>query len=111
MDFEFEYKWKATIEIASERFDEQLDLQAILFLIGVQEFGLSQKRFSKSEKVDLMHVAICSLLEPYGYYTSAGRDADGWPHFTKNYELPFLEPKEQELLVKKAIIEYFGYSG
>lgn len=107
MDFEFERRWSETLAVASKRFDEPLDLQALLFLVGVQELGVSQREFSKKEKIDLMHIAICTLLEPYGLYSSSGRDSDGWPHFERNTTLPHLAPEEQEALVKKALIEYF----
>ena len=107
MDLEFEKQWKDTLTALSRSFGEELDLQAVLFLIGVQELGQGAKKFSKDQKVDLMHIAICTLLEPYGYYTYAGRDGDGWPHFERNEKLPFLPAKEQELLMKNAIIQYF----
>lgn len=35
-----------------------------------------------------MHIAICRLLEPYGYYEFDFRDADGWPHYKVLKELP-----------------------
>ena len=38
------------------------DLNSILFLIGIQELGRVQTRFSKEEKQDLMHIAVCRLL-------------------------------------------------
>src|SRR5690606_39403150 len=60
---------------------EELDLDAIIFLVGVQELGMGFRKFKKDEKVNLMHIAICRVLEPYGYYEYEGRDADGWPHY------------------------------
>ena len=35
----------------------------------------------KQEKMDLMHVAVCTVLVPQGFYEFKGRDDDGWPHF------------------------------
>jgi hypothetical protein len=55
-----------------------------------------------------MHVAVCTLLEPFGYYEYEGRDADAWPHFKRIENLPPLSPPEQELLIKRAIIDYFA---
>lgn len=34
------------------------DLNAVLFLIGVQELGKGHRFFTKEEKQDLMHIAI-----------------------------------------------------
>lgn len=108
MDYVFELKWKETLKEVSEEFGEDLDLQALLFLIGVQELGQGHRVFKKDEKVDLMHVAICTLLEPYGFYESEGKDQDGWPHFKRTQNLPPLDADQQEQLIKRAIMDYFG---
>jgi len=47
------------------------------------------------------------LLKPYGYYRELGRDADGWPHFERVKDLPPLNEKEQERLMKEALLDYF----
>ncbi|MEQ9261983.1 MAG: hypothetical protein RLP14_02365 [Owenweeksia sp.] len=86
---------------------EKPDLDAILFLIGVQELGVGKRRFKKDEKINLMHIAICRILEPYGYYEYEGVDADGWPHFTLKEKLPFLKSGEQTVLMKEAVVRYF----
>ncbi|MBT8191188.1 MAG: hypothetical protein HKN67_11465 [Saprospiraceae bacterium] len=83
------------------------DLKAILFLIGVQEYGRVNKSFTKEEKRDLMHIAACSLLEKDGFYTFAGRDGDGWPHWEISKPFNVKGIKEQETILKKNIIEYF----
>jgi hypothetical protein len=107
MDFEFENKWKLLLVEVSKKFGEPLDLSSLLFLIGVQEVGLGYRKFKKDEKLDLMHVAICRLLEPYGYYTLKEKDEDGWPHFDFNNSLPPLNGDEQQRLIKQSILEYF----
>lgn len=91
--------------------DEVPNLDTILFLIGVQELGMGHRRYKKDEKVNLMHIAVCRLLEPYGYYRFDGKDADGWPHFELIEHLPQLKANEQTLLMKKAIIQYFKTQG
>ncbi len=83
------------------------DLKAILFLIGVQEYGRVRDDFSKEEKRDLMHVAACSLLENKGYYNFEGRDEDGWPHWEVEKPFKVKGLKEQETILKTSILEYF----
>ena len=83
-------------------------MEGILFLIGVQELGKGYNVFSKDEKVELMHIAVCKLLTSFGYYEFAGRDEQGWPHWNLNEKLPSLKPMQQEILVKEAIVEYFN---
>ena len=64
-----------------ERFDKKPDLETILFLIGIQEFGDIKDKFTKEQKQDLMHIAVCNLLAPSGYYELERVDEEGWPHF------------------------------
>ena len=107
MDFEFEANWRTHLTRISEGYGQQLDLQGVLFLIGVQELGQGPRKFSKQEKLNLMHIAVCHLLSAYGYYNFIGRDPEGWPHFEKVKSLPFLKDREQEQLIKEAIMDYF----
>ena len=67
----------------------------------------SKQTLSKEEKQDLMHIAICRLLESDEIYEYVGSDDEGWPHFEINRQLPTLTKEEQEDLLKKRIIEYF----
>ena len=108
-DEQLKQRWESVVNILSEKFSggEDLDLEGIIYLIGVQELGKIHATFKKDEKVNLMHIAICTLLEPYGYYTFEGRDADLWPHFTLNQQLPALNHQQQQHLLKEALLDYF----
>lgn len=101
--------WEKVVDWVSSRFaeGEKLDLDSIIFIIGLQELGWGFRKYKKDEKLNIMHIAICTVLEPYGYYEFEGQDKDGWPHFTKNENLPFLKPGEQTVLMKEAIVKYF----
>ncbi|WP_026997900.1 hypothetical protein [Flectobacillus major] len=83
------------------------DLNAVLFLIGVQELGKGHRFFTKEEKQDLMHIAICKVLSFSGIYELKGLDQDGWPHWELVQKLPFVNMLEQEKLLKAHVIEYF----
>lgn len=108
MDLDFEKRWRDLLKAQTERFGQPVDLNGLLFLIGVQELGQDVRTYKKDEKVNLMHIAICVLLTPYGYYKELGRDPDGWPHFERVADLPPLDAKEQERLMKEAILGYFS---
>lgn len=86
---------------------DTLDLDSIIYLIGLQELGQVHRRFKKDEKVNLMHIAICRLLEPFGYYQFNYEDPDGWPHYKVLEPLPPLKAGEQQVLMKEAIVQYF----
>ena len=86
---------------------DPLELDAIIYLVGVQELGQYHRTFKKDEKLNLMHIAICRLLEPYGYYQFDYFDEEGWPHYTVKEKLPPLKSGEQSVLMKEAIVNYF----
>ncbi|SFT89301.1 hypothetical protein SAMN05216474_2988 [Lishizhenia tianjinensis] len=107
MDYNLELEFQKLTKRLNEQFDADLDVQAILFLIGVQELGQGYDKYSKQEKTELMHVAVCTLLEPYGHYKFVGRDSENWPHFEKIDDLPYLDERQQQHLIKEAILDYF----
>ncbi len=108
-DEKLKERWEILVQKLSYQFaeGEDLDLDGIIYLIGVQELGQVHRRFKKDEKLDLMHIAICRLLEPYGYYEFDYYDDDGWPHYKMKEELPNLKAGEQSVLMKEAIVQYF----
>jgi hypothetical protein len=112
-DEQLKQRWDTLVKILSERFadGDMLDLDAIIYLIGVQELGKIKTKFKKDEKINLMHIAICRLLEPYGYYEFSFFDEDGWPHYTVKEQLPPLKAGEQSVLMKEAIVNYFLEKG
>ncbi len=95
----------------TERFGKKPDMEAILFLIGMQETGFIKSKITKEQKQDLMHVAVCSLLSQSGYYLAEGKDEEGWPHFKQLKEIPALQLIEQENFLKDHILLYFEKNG
>ena len=112
MKTELKIKWEKLKKNISEDLldDEIVDLDAIIFLIGLQELGQFQKKFNKQKKLEIIHIAICKLLSFYGYYKLDFIDDEGWPHYKLIKKLPNLKPGEQTILIKKAIINYFDKS-
>lgn len=99
--------WSRLQEKLKERFGSEMDIDTVLFVIGLQELGKPYRKYKKDEKLDIMHVAICTLLEPYGFYEFMGRDDDGWPHWNLKENLPFLDAKQQNKLILDAAVDYF----
>ena len=108
-DEQLKMQWEEVVKLLSNRFadGEVLDLDAIIYLIGLQELGQLHRKFKKDEKLNLMHIAICRLLEPYGFYEFDFFDNEGWPHYKIKEELPPLKAGEQSVLMKEAIVNYF----
>lgn len=112
-DIQLKERWETLVKFLSDRFSqgEDLDLDGIIYLIGVQELGKVHNKFKKDEKLNLMHIGICRLLEPYGFYEFDFVDRDGWPHYKVKEELPPLRAGEQSVLMKEAIVNYFLEKG
>jgi hypothetical protein len=100
-------RWWALEERLMNRFGKKPDMEAILFLIGIQEIGDFETKFTKEQKQDLMHVAVCTLLSPSGYYELEMVDDDGWPHYRQLKALPVFNMIEQENFMKDHILLYF----
>ena len=94
-----------------ERFGKKPDMDAILFLIGIQETGFVKEKITKEQKQDLMHVAVCAILSTSGYYILEGKDKDGWPHFKQLKSLPDMSLPEQENFLRDHILFYFEQQG
>jgi len=111
MQDDLQVRWWKLEEKLMERFGKKPDMETVLFLIGVQEFGDIKSKFTKEQKQDLMHVAICSVLSASGFYELDGVDSDGWPHFRQTKHIEPMSLKEQEDFLKDHVLLYFQNTG
>jgi len=105
---DLQVRWWTLEERFIKKFGKKPDVEAILFLIGLQEVRNSKKKFTKEQKQDLMHIAVCSLLSQSGYYKLIDHDKEGWPHFEQLKPLPDYNTAEQENFLKDHILLYFS---
>jgi len=108
---DIQQRWWALEAKLVDKFGKKPDLEAVLFLVGLQETGYIVEKISKEQKQDLMHVAVCTILAQSGYYVKDGNDEDGWPHFTQVKEIPVLHLVEQENFIKDHVLLYFEQIG
>jgi len=101
-------KWDALLLKLQKDIAEDIDLKGVLFLIGVQELQKGIQDFTKEEKQDILHLAVCKLLTSYGYFKFEKVDEDGWPHWVELKPIKNLTGEQQDLLIKEAIIAYFA---
>lgn len=106
---DFVQRWSELLMTLKERFGKEPNMEAILFLIGINEYQgrMPAHKFSKEQKQDLMHVAVCTLLAPLGYYQLENYDPEGWPQFK---QLKGGQPDElakQERLLQEQVLGYF----
>ena len=111
MQSELVAKWQLIVQKIQQDFNKTPDVNAILFLIGMRELGQPKAKFTKEEKVGLMHIAVCRLLSTSGYYELEGVDKDGWPHWKSVKKLPAADMIQQETFLRQHIIEYFESEG
>ncbi|MEP6465440.1 MAG: hypothetical protein ABJB05_04005 [Parafilimonas sp.] len=107
VDADLQQRWWNLEARLAERFGKKPDMEAILFLIGMQETGFIKQKITKEQKQDLMHVAICTVLSTSGYYAFEMKDKDGWPHFIQLKEHTAMPLYEQENFLKDHILFYF----
>ena len=102
-------RWIKLEEKLAVQFGKKPNMEAILFLVGVNEYKgrIPKIKFSKEQKQDLMHVAVCTLLSRSGYYELEGYDEEGWPHFKQLKPLPEMNAFEQENFLKDHVLLYF----
>ncbi|MEM6633831.1 MAG: hypothetical protein AAF694_29425 [Bacteroidota bacterium] len=107
MEQDLTIRWRTLEKWLEERFSKKMTLESIIFLVGMRELGEIRKTFTKEEKVDLMHIAICRLFSQSGYYQLSHVDQDGWPHWDLVKPLPNRDIFSQEYLLKEHILAYF----
>ncbi|MEO9022380.1 MAG: hypothetical protein ABI237_17980 [Ginsengibacter sp.] len=108
---DLQIRWRKLEEKFTEKFNKTPDVETILFLVGIQEVRNTKKEFTKEEKEDLMHVAVCTVLSQSDYYKLEKYDKEGWPHFTILKQLPKYNAIEQENFLKDHILLYFENIG
>lgn len=100
--------WETIQELVKNKFGEKLDEQTILYIIGLQELGKNHTTYKKEEKLDIIHIGVCTVLAQEGYYEFIGKDDEGWPHFKNTKKIPSeVIGENQTSLIRKAIINYF----
>lgn len=105
---EIEISWNLFLEFLENEIGGKHTLESVLLLVGVREMGWTLRKFKKEEKVDLMHVGLCTILEPAGYYQKLGLDTDGWPHWDIIKPIPDLKLYSQVNFIREHLLVYFS---
>lgn len=100
-------EWQALLAYLEKQIGKKPDMNGLLFLIGVNVLGQGPREFSKEEKQDLMHIAVCELLSFVEYFEFQGRDSGGWPHYLSLRQPAVTGLSEQEALLRACAVQYF----
>lgn len=111
MEHTFDQRWEQLMIFLGERFEKTPNMEAILFLVGLNEYSgrIPKIKFSKEQKQELMHVGVCAVLAQSGMYEMEYRDDEGWPHYKRLAEEQADDLSSQEELLKENLLLYFGF--
>ena len=108
-DAGLEARWQRLQAWIDERFGKEVDIEGILFLIGVQARGRGfEPDLEKEAKERLIMEGAYCVFETLGVYERVGMEADGhWIWQRQIDHPPNLSVDEQETLLRAAILRYF----
>jgi hypothetical protein len=101
-------KWTNLCDFLGEKFGISVDLNGVLFLVGIRERGLSFQPFSKEEKLSLINLGSCVLYQEMGLTEQTGIDQDGWPIFTQKSLAPVIPEQRKHKVLQDCALRYFA---
>lgn len=99
--------WNDLCKTLNDQFGIEVDLNGVLFLVGIRERGLSFQTFSKEEKFNLINLGSCTLYKEMGLVTFSGTDNEGWPVFHQNALAPVISEERKLKTLQDCAIRYF----
>lgn len=101
-------RWSELLSRVEAQFGRVPDVDALLFLIGVQSVGRGyEPDLPKERKQSLIMEGSYLALETLGVYARVGMERNGFLIWEKALELPPLSVDEQEKLLRIGILNYF----
>ena len=102
-------RWTKLQLWTKQRFGKKADMEAILFLVGIQELGHGlPPDLDKTNKEQIVVEGAYCVLETLGYYDRVGIERNGhwiWEPITN---LPQdIDKKAEENLLRHAVLRYF----
>lgn len=99
--------WNDLCEHLSDQFDIDVDLNGVLFLVGIRERGLTIQPFSKEEKLSLINLGSCTLYQEMGLIEKTGTDEQGWPIFAQKTLAPVIPEERKIKVLQDCAVRYF----
>lgn len=104
-----EQQWDEVLLAMSKHFGVMVNFEFLIFAIGIQERGCGFKDFAKQEKMDLINLAKCRMLERAGFLEESGEE-DGWAQFTPKLAFLSLSDLEKDAIIKTQMVIYLKES-
>lgn len=100
--------WTGLCEHLGKQFGMEVDLNGILFLVGIRERGLTLQPFTREEKLSLINLGSCTLYLEMGLVESCGSDAEGWPIFKQKSLAPTIPEERKKKVLQDCALRYFN---
>jgi hypothetical protein len=100
--------WAELCELLGKQFDLEVDLNGVLYLVGIRERGLTLQPFTKEEKLSLINLGSCTLYLEMGLLEKTGTDAEGWPVFSQKALAPSIPEERKHKILQDCAIRYFS---
>lgn len=103
-----ERRWDSLVNSMESRFGRKPDIEALLFLIGIQSVGRGyEPDLPKERKQSLIMEGSYLAFETLDVYARVGMERNGFLIWEKIVELPKLSVDDQEKLLRIGILNYF----
>ena len=99
--------WKDLCEYLSGMFGIDVDLNGVLFLVGIREKGLIFQQFSKEEKLNLINLGSCTFYKELELIELSGEDNVGWPVFRPKALASVIAEELKIKTLQDCAIKYF----
>jgi len=104
-------RWQAHVERLEAQFGRLPDVDAVLFLMGIQSVGRGyEPDLPKERKQSLIMEGSYLAFETFGLYQRMGLEKNGFWLWEKRFDLPKLSIDDQERLLQLGILNYFDQS-
>ena len=100
--------WKDLCDSLGKMFGIEVDLNGVLFLVGIRERGLIFGQFTKEEKVNLINLGSCTLYREMGLVDLIGVDKEGWPVFRQKALAPMIAEELKLKTLQDCALKYFA---
>jgi hypothetical protein len=100
--------WTELCDHLGKQFDIDIDLNGVLFLVGIRERGLTFQHFTKEEKMSLINLGSCTLYLEMGLTERTGTDDEGWPVFRQKALAPVIPEERKNKILQDCALRYFG---
>lgn len=99
--------WDELCDYLADKFGIEVDLNVVLFLVGVRERGLIFQQFTKEEKLSLINLGSCVLFKEMGLVEERGIDSDGWPVFRQKSVVSGISEARKKKTLQECAVCYF----